>query len=155
MNWLRVFRSAEASRLGHGVSQPLHARAVRSEKCAVLRDGCGTGMCVIAAFFACVLRRCTGRVCIDFLLILQEVRQVCKTRNQFSVMSVIVSGLSSPDVGVIVARCRGYRCLNFVCTFFSRRKFNRLYADLAKYYCLKRSIRSIASRLASWRPGVC
>src|SRR5207249_10324888 len=26
------------------------------------------------------------------------------------VMSVIVSGLSSPDVGVIVARCRGYRC---------------------------------------------
>jgi hypothetical protein len=74
MNWLRVFHSAEASRLGHGVSQLLHARVVRSEKCVGLRDGCGTGMCVIAAFFARVLRRCTGRACIDFLLILQEIK---------------------------------------------------------------------------------
>src|SRR5256885_3218307 len=68
-------------------------------------------------------------------------------------MLVIISGLSLPDVGVIVARCRGYRCPNFVFTFFSRCKFNRLCDDLAKYYWLRRFIILIASRRASRRPG--
>jgi hypothetical protein len=31
-NWLRVFRSPEASRVGHGGRQQRHTRAVRSEK---------------------------------------------------------------------------------------------------------------------------
>jgi len=31
-NWLRVFGNAEASRMGHGVGQQRHTRAVRSEK---------------------------------------------------------------------------------------------------------------------------
>src|SRR5712692_4319880 len=43
----------------------------------------GTRMCVIAAFFARALRVCTGRACMSFFLILQEVRPICKTRNQF------------------------------------------------------------------------
>src|SRR5712692_6148335 len=44
----------------------------------------GTRMCVIAAFFARALRVCTGRACMSFFLILQEVRPICKTRNQFN-----------------------------------------------------------------------
>jgi len=39
-------------------------------------------MCVIAAFFARVLRICLGRPGTGFLLIRQEVRTICKTRNQ-------------------------------------------------------------------------
>jgi len=37
LNWLRVFRSAEASRMGQGGRQQRHTRAVRSEKCVGLR----------------------------------------------------------------------------------------------------------------------
>lgn len=83
INWLRVLRSAEASRFGHDGSQKRHRGAVRPEKCVALCGGCETGMYVIAAFFAHVLRGYTRRACIGFLLILQEVRRVCKTRNQF------------------------------------------------------------------------
>ena len=39
-------------------------------------------MCVIAAFFARVLQMCSGRPDTGFLLICQEVREICKTRNQ-------------------------------------------------------------------------
>jgi hypothetical protein len=39
-------------------------------------------MCVITAFFARVLRMCLGRPYTGFLLIRQEVRAICKTRNQ-------------------------------------------------------------------------
>jgi hypothetical protein len=42
-------------------------------------------MCVIAAFFARVLRVCIGCIGMGFLLVLQEVRQICKTRNQFAI----------------------------------------------------------------------
>src|SRR2546426_5476038 len=84
MNWLRVFRSAEASRLSHDVSQQLHTRMVRSEKCVARRDGCGTEMGVIAVCFARGLHVCIGCAYTGLLLILQEVRRVCKTRNQFS-----------------------------------------------------------------------
>src|SRR3989442_388536 len=51
MNWLRVLRSAEVSRVGQGVGQQRHTRAARSEKCVVLRGRCGMGMRVNAAFF--------------------------------------------------------------------------------------------------------
>lgn len=84
MNWLRVFSSAEASRLGHGVSQQQHTRAMRLEKCVALCGGYRAGMYMIAAFFARVLCVYTRRACIDFLRIFQEVRLVCKTRNQFT-----------------------------------------------------------------------
>ena len=83
MNWLRVFRSAEAARLGPDGSQQLPTKVGRSEKCVALRDGYETGIGVIAACFTRVLRGYTGRSCIGFLLILQEVRRVCKIRNQF------------------------------------------------------------------------
>src|SRR5215831_11247728 len=77
------------------------------------------------------------------------------TQRDIAIRAVIMSGSSLPQVGVIVAQCRGYRCPNFVSTFFRRWKFNRLRAGRAKYYWLRRSIRSIALRLASRRPGVC
>src|SRR2546425_2312833 len=51
MNWLRVFRSAEASRISPGVGQQLHTRAVRSEKCVRLRGRAWVRMRVIAMFF--------------------------------------------------------------------------------------------------------
>ena len=50
-NWLRVFRSADASRIGRDGRQQLHMRAVRSEKCVVLRGRAWDGNAVIAAFF--------------------------------------------------------------------------------------------------------
>ena len=83
-NWLRVYRSAEAARLGPDGSQQLQTKVGRSEKCVALRDGCGTSIGVIAACFARVLRGYSGRACMGFLLILQEVRRVCETRNQFN-----------------------------------------------------------------------
>jgi hypothetical protein len=82
LNWLRVFRSADATRLGHGVRQERQTRAVQSEKCVARRGGAWDGMCVIVACFACVLHGCTGRAYMRFLPILQEVRVICKTRNQ-------------------------------------------------------------------------
>ena len=51
MNWLRVLCRAEASRRSHGVGQPWHTRAVRSETCVRLRGRGWTGMRVIAVFF--------------------------------------------------------------------------------------------------------
>ena len=36
-NWLRVFRSADASRIGEGERQQGHTKAVRSEKCGAFR----------------------------------------------------------------------------------------------------------------------
>src|SRR6266849_5359958 len=51
MNWLRVLRSAEAARIGPGVWQQRHTRAVRSEKCMRLRGRAWAGMRVIAVFF--------------------------------------------------------------------------------------------------------
>src|SRR5205823_5546231 len=50
-SWLRVFRRAEASRISPGVGQPLHTRAMRSEKCMRLRGRAWVRMRVIAVFF--------------------------------------------------------------------------------------------------------
>jgi len=51
LNWLRVFPSAEASRMSQGVWQQLHTRAVQSEKCVRLHGRVWAGMRVIAMFF--------------------------------------------------------------------------------------------------------
>src|SRR2546425_11009553 len=51
IDWLRVLRSAEAARIGPGVWQQRHTRAVRSEKCMRLRGRTWAGMRVIAVFF--------------------------------------------------------------------------------------------------------
>ena len=50
-NWLRVSRSAEASRMGQGGRQPRHTRAVRSEKCVSSAAERRTGMRVVIVFF--------------------------------------------------------------------------------------------------------
>ncbi len=94
-NWLRVFRSAEASRLGHTGSQLRQTRAVRSEKCVALRNRWRTEIGVIAVCFAHVLRGYTGHACLGFLLILQEVRRVGKTRNQFKASTCWRTGASA------------------------------------------------------------
>jgi hypothetical protein len=49
--WLRVFGNAEASRMGQGVGQQRHTRAVRSEKWRDSVVAYGAGMRVIAPFF--------------------------------------------------------------------------------------------------------
>jgi len=36
-NWLRVFRSVDASRIGEGERQQGHTKAVRSKKCGAFR----------------------------------------------------------------------------------------------------------------------
>ena len=51
MNWLRVFGHAEASRMGTGVWQQRHTRAVRSEKWWDSVAAYGAGRRVILAFF--------------------------------------------------------------------------------------------------------
>src|SRR6266446_5663950 len=63
MNWLRVFGHAEASRMGQGVWQQRHTRAVRSEKWWDSVAAYGARMRVIAAFVGpCVLYALTSRV---------------------------------------------------------------------------------------------
>ena len=59
-------------------------RAGRSEKYVALQDGWETGMGVIAVGFARVLRLCLGSPDTGLLRICQEVRAMCKTRNQLS-----------------------------------------------------------------------
>jgi hypothetical protein len=94
-SWLRVFRSADAARLGHGGSRQLQTKAVRSEKDMALHSGYGMEMCVIAAFFARVLRGYAGRECIGFLSLLQEVRAIDKTRNQFAPKSYVAGPINA------------------------------------------------------------
>src|SRR5712692_8696937 len=93
LNWLRVFRSAGASRIGQGGRQPLHTSAVRSEKCVGLRGKAWSGMRVIAAFFGpCAPYALTAHISVfshsfkrlDRLAKLATSSIfICKTRNQF------------------------------------------------------------------------
>jgi hypothetical protein len=53
MNWWRVFGHAEVSRMGQGVGQPRHTRAVLSAQWWDSRAAYGVGMRVIATFVAC------------------------------------------------------------------------------------------------------
>jgi len=52
-----------------------------------------------SACFAHTLSRCTGRTHMSFLLILQEVRPIGKTRNQLKGRRSICQTLSLTDVG--------------------------------------------------------
>ena len=84
-SWLRVFRSVDAMRLGHGGRQARQTEAVRSEKCVGRRGRAWDGLWAIAVCFTRALQRCAGHVNRRFLLILQEVRTLGKTRNQFHI----------------------------------------------------------------------
>src|SRR5712691_9481588 len=88
--WLRVFGNAEASRMGQGVGQQRHTRAMRSEKCVARRGRAWDGMRVIAVCFARGLHRCAGRVKMRFLLILQQAMEIAKTRNHFAYCFMIL-----------------------------------------------------------------
>jgi hypothetical protein len=70
-------------RLGHGGRHVRQTGAMRSEKCVARRGRAWDGMRVIAVCFTRALQRCAGRTNMRFLLILQEVRAIGKTRNQF------------------------------------------------------------------------
>ena len=83
-NWWRVLRSAEASRIGPGVGQQRHTRAVRAEKCVGLRSRAWDENVRDRWVFWPMRSLCTDRACIRFLPRLQEVRSIYKTRNQFS-----------------------------------------------------------------------
>jgi hypothetical protein len=83
LNWLRVFRSAAASRIGPSIGQQRHTRAVWSEKCVGLRGRAWDGHARDRCVFWPVRFVCTDLACISFLPLLQEVRSIYKTRNQF------------------------------------------------------------------------
>jgi hypothetical protein len=70
-------------RLGHGGRHARQTGAMRSEKCVARHSRAWDGMRVIAVCFTRALQRCAGRTNRRFLLILQEVRAIGKTRNQF------------------------------------------------------------------------
>jgi hypothetical protein len=71
-------------RLGHGGRHARQTGAMRSEKCVAHRSRAWDVMRVIAVCFTRALQRCAGRTNMRFLLILQEVRAIGKTRNQFN-----------------------------------------------------------------------
>ena len=81
-SWLRVFRSGDALRVGHGGRQARQTEAMRSEKCVVRCGRTWDGMRVIAVCFTRTLQRCACPTNTHFLLILQEVKRIAKTRNQ-------------------------------------------------------------------------
>ena len=83
MNWLRVFRSPDAAYLGYGGGHEWLTRAP-SEKCVARWGSAYDTMRIITARFARVLQRCTGDLCIHFLLIVHEVSPGSKPCNQFT-----------------------------------------------------------------------
>src|SRR5882724_7394577 len=87
-SWLRVFRSVDAMRLGYGGRHARQTGAMLSEKCAARRGRAWDGMRVSTICFTRALQRCAGRTNMRFLFILQEVRAIGKTRNQFGGISV-------------------------------------------------------------------
>jgi hypothetical protein len=70
-------------RLGHGGRQARQTGAMRSEKCVARRGRAWDSRRVIAVYFARALYRGPSRTNMRFLLILQPVRAIGKTRNQF------------------------------------------------------------------------
>jgi hypothetical protein len=69
--------------MGQGGRQQLHTRAVRSEKCVVLRGRAWGGNARDHSVFWPVRSLDTDRTWISFLPLLQKVRSIHKTRNQF------------------------------------------------------------------------
>src|SRR2546427_2516692 len=85
VSWLRVFQRGNAAHLPHGVGQEREATLLQSEKYVARCGSKYDEMCMITASFVRMLQRCTGSLCMHFLLIFQEVRSVSKTRNQLYV----------------------------------------------------------------------
>jgi hypothetical protein len=83
-SWLRVFKSGDAMRIGHGGRQAQQTEAILPEKRGGRRGSMWDGRYVIAGCFTRMLRRCAGRTNVRFLHILQEIRVIDKTRNQLS-----------------------------------------------------------------------
>ena len=69
--------------LGHGGGQERQTRAVQPEECVARRGSVEDDMRMLTASFTRALQRQTGRVYMCFLSILQEVKPMSKTRNQF------------------------------------------------------------------------
>jgi hypothetical protein len=69
-------------RVGHGGHRARQTEAIRSEKCVVRCGRTWDGMRVIAGGFPRTLQRCSCPTSTYFLLILQEVNGIVKTRNQ-------------------------------------------------------------------------
>lgn len=69
--------------MGQGGGQQLYRRAVRSEQCVGPRSGEANGNARARRGFLPVHFLGTGFAHISFLLILQEVSLIYKTRNQF------------------------------------------------------------------------
>src|SRR2546426_125200 len=84
LSWLRVFKSGDAMRVGHGGRQAQQTKAILPEKRGGRRGSMWDGRRVIAGCFTRMLRRCAGRTNVRFLHILQEIRVIGKTRNQLS-----------------------------------------------------------------------
>src|SRR6266446_6165420 len=82
MHWVRVFRHADASRLGADRRHERQPRAVPSAPWVARRGGAEDGIGVIVACWARTLHGCRGRAYRRVRLIRQEVRAMCKTRNQ-------------------------------------------------------------------------
>jgi hypothetical protein len=70
-------------RLGYGGRHARQTGAMLSEKCAARRGRAWDGMRVSTVCFTRALQRSAGRTNMRFLFILQEVRAIGKTRNQF------------------------------------------------------------------------
>src|SRR6266446_4782969 len=79
VNWLRVFRGAEASRLGQGGRQQRQTSAVQAEKYVGLRRSVEDGNARSSSVFWPVRSFCPALACLSFLPLLQEVRLFCKT----------------------------------------------------------------------------
>jgi hypothetical protein len=69
-------------RVGHGGHRARQTEAMRSEKCVVRCGRTWDGMRVIAGGFPRTLQRCACLIKTYFLIILQEVKGIVKTRNQ-------------------------------------------------------------------------
>ena len=72
-------------RLGDGGRHARQTGAMLSEKCVARRGRAWDGMRVSTVCFTRALQRCAGRTNMHFLFILQEVRAIGKTRNQFRI----------------------------------------------------------------------
>jgi hypothetical protein len=81
-NWLQVFRRAHAARLCSGGGPERETSPVPSEKGAVQCGSQDDAMRMITASFARVIERCTGHLCMQFLLIFQQVGAMSITCNQ-------------------------------------------------------------------------
>ena len=92
-------------RLGYGGRHARQTGAMLSEKCAARRGRAWDGMRVSTICFTRALQRCAGRTNMRFLFILQEVRAIGKTRNQFGGISVQTHPMTPRMVKKLMRLC--------------------------------------------------